>query len=137
MNGIERSCRKKSHDLCSSYQQMENHSSVNQMALLTSKDALLATMFKPYKLAQYTLSRFFTTSFAWRTFGHKRAARLQEVSVTALKPGDVINLDDTLIAHPYAKKLPFLCWLFDSLSKTYRWCMNLVVLQERASDLER
>lgn len=108
---------------------VSNCSSVNQMALLASKDALLAMMFKPYKLAQYTLSRFFTTSFAWRTFGHKRVARLQEDSDTALKPDDIINLDDTHIAHPYAKKLPFLCWLFDSSSKTYSWCMNLVVLQ--------
>ena len=55
--------------------------SVNQMALLAnSKDALLAIMFKTYKLAQYTLSRFFTTPFAWRTFGQKRVARLQEDS---------------------------------------------------------
>ena len=31
--------------------------------------------------------------------------------------------------HPYAKKLPFLSWLFDASSKTYGWCMNLVVIQ--------
>jgi hypothetical protein len=40
-----------------------------------------------------------------------------------------LNLDDTHSAHPYAKKLPFLSWLFDSSSKTYTWAMNLVVLQ--------
>jgi hypothetical protein len=46
-----------------------------------------------------------------------------------LTEGDVVNLDDTHIAHPYAKKLPFLSWLFDSSSKTYTWAINLVVLQ--------
>jgi hypothetical protein len=104
-------------------------SSVVQMSELAGKDSLLELMFKPYKLAQYTLSRFFTVPHAWRTFGKKRVARLQEELETALQEGDVINLDDTHSAHPYAKKLPFLCWLKDSSSKTYSWCMNLVVLQ--------
>ncbi|WP_042227609.1 hypothetical protein [Paenibacillus popilliae] len=104
-------------------------SSVNQVADLATKDALLQFMFKPYKLAQYTLSRFFITPFVWRTFGKKRVARLQQDSDTALQEGDVINLDDTHCAHPYAKKLPFLCWLKNSFTKTYSWCMNLVVLQ--------
>jgi len=108
---------------------VSNCSSVNQMADLAAKDALLTLMFKPFRLAQYTLSRFFTTSFAWESFGEKRVERLQEDADTALREGDVINLDDTHIAHPYAKKLPFLSWLFDSSSKTYQWCMNLVVLQ--------
>mgnify|MGYP001388090595 FL=1 len=102
---------------------------VNQMAGLASKDAMLELMFKPYKLAQYTLSRFLTTPFAWRTFGKKRVERLQQEANTALQEGDVINLDDTHSAHPYAKKLPFLCWLKDSSTKTCSWCMNLVVLQ--------
>lgn len=104
-------------------------SSVVQMSQLAGRDALLELMFKPYALAQYTLSRFFTTPFAWRTFGKKRVARLQADRETALQEGDVINLDDTHSAHPYAKKLPFLCWLRDSSTKTYSWCMNLVVLQ--------
>lgn len=104
-------------------------SSVNQIAKLAEKDVLLEYMFKPYKLAQYTLSRFFTTPFAWRSFGKKRVQRLQADSDTCLREGDVINLDDTHIAHPYAKKLPFLSKLFDASTKTYSWCMNLVVLQ--------
>ncbi|WP_211274485.1 hypothetical protein, partial [Paenibacillus oryzae] len=104
-------------------------SAVSQMAGLASKDAMLELMFKPYKLAQYTLSRFLTTPFAWRTFGNKRVERLQQDTNTALQEGDVINLDDTHSAHPYAKKLPFLCWLKDASTKTYSWCMNLVVLQ--------
>jgi hypothetical protein len=48
---------------------VSNCSSVNQIAELAEKDALLNIMFKPWKLAQYTLSRFFSASFAWRTFG--------------------------------------------------------------------
>lgn len=40
---------------------VSNCPSVNQMATLAAKDALLSIMFKPYKLAQYTLSRFFIT----------------------------------------------------------------------------
>jgi hypothetical protein len=102
---------------------------VNQMAGLASKDAMLELMFKSYKLAQYTLSRFLTTPFVWRTFGKKRVERLQQDADTAFQEGDVIDLDETHSAHPYAKKLPFLCWLKDSSTKTYSWCMNLVVLQ--------
>lgn len=86
-------------------------------------------MFRPYRLAQYTLSRFFTTPYAWRTFGKKRVERLRQDSDTMPHEGDIINLDDTHSAHPYAQKLPFLSWLFDSSSNTYSWCMNFVVLQ--------
>jgi hypothetical protein len=46
-----------------------------------------------------------------------------------LREGDSINLDDKHCAHPYAKILPLLSWLFDASTKTYGWCMNLVVLQ--------
>jgi hypothetical protein len=45
---------------------------------------------------------------------------------TAISEGDVIALDDTKIEHPYGKKLPFLCWLFDNSDKKHLWCMNLV-----------
>lgn len=38
-------------------------------------------------------------------------------------------MDDTHINHPLAKKMPFLCWLKDTSTKAYSWCMNLVVLQ--------
>ncbi|MHA6484979.1 transposase [Paenibacillus sp. strain BS8-2] len=117
--------------LCFMYKMglVSNCTSVNQMSHLAAKDALLSMMFKPYKLAQYTLSRFLTTPFAWVTFGLKRVERLQCDSDTMLREGDIINLDDTHVAHPYAKKLPFICWLFDSSSKVYSWCMNAVVIQ--------
>jgi hypothetical protein len=103
--------------------------SVSQMAHLADEDALLKLMFKPWKLAQYTLSRFLTTGYAWRTFGKKRVARLQQDADTCLKEGDIVNLDDTLVAHPYGKMLPFLCWLYDHGQKINVWGMNLVVLQ--------
>ncbi len=35
-------------------------------------------------------------------------------------------MDDTKIEHPYGKKMPFLCWLFDNAEKKHLWCMNLV-----------
>ncbi|WP_281882900.1 hypothetical protein [Paenibacillus sp. YYML68] len=86
---------------------VSNCSSVVQMARLAEQDALLKVMFQPWKLAQYTMSRFLSNSFAWTTFGKKRVARLQQDKVTRLQDGDVINLDDTHLAHPYAKQLPF------------------------------
>lgn len=102
---------------------------VSHMASLAAKDAVLREMFKPFTLAQYTLSRLFTTPFAWRTFGKKRVERLQQEDDTKLRDGDVLTLDDTHINHPFAKSMPFLCWLKDTSTKAYSWCMNLVVLQ--------
>lgn len=37
--------------------------------------------------------------------------------LTRLTDGGTIALDDTKIENPYGKKLPFLCWLFDSSDK--------------------
>lgn len=105
-------------------------SSVLQTASMVMKDALLGPMFMGHKITQYTLSRFFTNAtYDWSLFGRKRLFRLQQEEQTRLKDGDQINLDDTLVAHPYAKKLPFLSWLFDHSQKVYYWGMNLVVLQ--------
>lgn len=104
-------------------------SSVLQMIELAGKDALLKAMFAVRQITQCAMSRFLTTPFAWRTFGKKRVSRLQEDPDTQLRDGDVVNLDDTLAAHPYAKALPFLCWLRDHARKVNVWGMNLVVLQ--------
>ncbi|MEC0227452.1 hypothetical protein [Paenibacillus alba] len=108
---------------------ISNCSSVVQMADMAQKDSLLRHMFKSRKLAQYTMSRFFTTSFAWKTFGKKRIEHLQQDEQTQLQEGDVVNLDDTHCAHPYAKQLPFLSWIFDHSTETYAWAMNLVKIQ--------
>src|SRR5690606_13849862 len=67
--------------------------------------------------------------FAWTTFGRKRVERLQQDPSTRLTEGDVVNLDDTHSAHPYAKNLPFLSWLYDHSTKAYVWATNLVVIQ--------
>jgi hypothetical protein len=40
-----------------------------------------------------------------------------------------VNLDDTHSAHPFAKMLPFLSWLYDHSTEVYVWATNLVVLQ--------
>ena len=103
-------------------------SSVLDMSKLAGKDQLLKPMFGHWQIAQHTLSRFLTASYDWSLFGRKRMARLQLDEDTALKSGDVIDLDDTVIDHPYGKKLPFLCWLYDSSQKISVWGMNLVVL---------
>jgi hypothetical protein len=108
---------------------VSNCSSVVQMAKLADEDALLKGMFQPWKLAQYTLSRFFTKGFAWTTFGKKRVERLQQDPLTQLTAGDVVNLDDTHSAHPFAKRLPFLSWLYDHSTKAYVWATNVVALQ--------
>jgi hypothetical protein len=47
----------------------------------------------------------------------KRVERLQADSDTMLRDGASINLDDSHSAHPYAKMLPFLLWLYDASTK--------------------
>lgn len=42
-----------------------------------------------------------------------------------ISEGDLIAFDDTKIEHPYRKKMPFLCWLFDK-STVYESCINTV-----------
>ena len=103
--------------------------SVNKIADLAKKDALLNIMFRGMKITQITLSRFLTTSYDWSLFGHKRVERLQVDQDTRLQDGDVINLDDSQVVHPYGKMLSFLCWLFDHSLKINVWGMNIVVIQ--------
>jgi len=45
-----------------------------------------------------------------------------------LEGWDVIDLDDSVVDHPYGKKLPFLYWLYDSSQKISVWGLNLIVL---------
>lgn len=108
---------------------VSNCSSVLKMSKLVDKDAVLKIMFRNLKLGQYTLSRFLTETYDWNLFGIKRVARFQEEPDTKLQEGDSVNLDDTMVNHPYGKKLPFLCWLFDHSKKIDIWTMNLVALQ--------
>ena len=91
--------------------------SVTQMATHACEDKILKLMFSNANVAQYSMSRFFTKAYNWLTFSKKRVERLQQDNETALKEGDVITLDDTKVVHPFGKKIPFLCWLFDSSQK--------------------
>jgi hypothetical protein len=103
-------------------------SSVLHMSKLAQKDELLKPLFHYWNIAQHTLSRFLTTRFEWAAFGQKRVTRLQQDADTAMQDGDVIDLDDSVVDHPYGKMLPFLCWLYDSSQKISVWGLNLVVL---------
>ena len=103
-----------------------NLNSVLRIAQHATQDKLLQPMFRNLNIAQYTFSHFFTTDYNWRLFGFKRVQRLQQEAETAFTKGDVIVLDDTKVAHPHGKKIPFLCWLFDSSDKINIWCMNIV-----------
>ena len=90
------------------------------------------------RIAQSTLSRFLTKGYAWAEFNRRRVLRLQQDPDTALQEGDaclrvdthrqVVALDDSLIPHPYAKKIPFLFWLFDHCRKVHLWASNLVTI---------
>ncbi|NOV02352.1 hypothetical protein [Paenibacillus planticolens] len=64
---------------------VSNCSSVVQMASFADNDAILKAMFQPWRMAQYTLSWYFSSSNAWTTFGKKRVARLQQDEVTFLQ----------------------------------------------------
>jgi hypothetical protein len=50
----------------------------------------------------------------WFKFSFGRVKRLQSNPDSRLADGDIIALDDSKIEHPFGKKIPFLCWLFDS-----------------------
>ena len=100
--------------------------SVNKNAQFSTDSPLLKLLLNGKNVSQSAFSRFLSKPFQWLTFAVGRITRLQEHVESQLSEGDVIALDDTKIAHPFGKKLPFLCWLFDSSTKNNVWCMNLV-----------
>ena len=102
--------------------------SVNALAAFFNGDGLLQRMAGFQSVTQSTLSRFLTGFSEWSSFNAKRTTRLQEDPETALQEGVVIALDDSHVPHLYAKRIPFLYWLYDSSCKVYTWAMNLVVL---------
>ncbi|GMA62840.1 transposase [Alicyclobacillus fastidiosus] len=102
--------------------------SVNALSSFYNQDGLLQQTLGAKKISQSALSRFLTGFSGWDVFNNKRTERLQDDTDTALTNGDVLALDDTHAPHPYAKKIPFLYWLYDSSSKTYTWAMNIVAL---------
>lgn len=99
-----------------------------QMIQFYEKESLLQRMFGGQNITQSVFSRFMVSAFAWHTFNIKRMAMLQEQEDTMLKDDDVIALDDTLVEHNHARKMPFIYRLWDHCSKAYVNAMNVVVL---------
>jgi hypothetical protein len=107
-----------------------------QMVEFYAKDSLLQKIFEGKAVTQSVFSRFLTDEFNWNTFNLKRVSKFQEDVETRLVDGDIIALDDTLIAHNYTKKMPFIYRLWDHCSESYIDAMNLVVLHaKKASGL--
>ena len=104
-----------------------NHaSSANQNAKFSTETPFLQQLLSGGIISQSAFSRFLSKPFQWLRFSLGRLARLQENNDSRLTDGDIIALDDTKVEHPYGKKIPFLCWLFDSSDKRHVWCINLV-----------
>lgn len=103
-----------------------NMNSVNRNATYTGESPVLQQILSGKVITQSAFSRFLSKPFNWLKFSLGRLSRLQDRAETRLTDGDIIALDDTKIEHPHGKKLPFLCWLFDSSDKQHVWCMNLV-----------
>lgn len=105
---------------------VHNVQSVNKNAEFTADTPILQQVLAGKKVSQSAFSRFLGKPFDWLKFSQGRLSRLQEHPECRLNNGDVIAPDDTKIEHPYGKKIPFLCWLFDSSDKRNVWCMNLI-----------
>lgn len=103
-----------------------NSSSVNKIAEHCSDAPVLKELLGGSVPSQSALSRFFSKQFNWLECSMKRIKIFCATPETTISEGDVVALDDTKIEHPYGKKLPFLCWLFDNSEKKHLWCMNLV-----------
>ncbi|WP_245280929.1 transposase [Desulfitobacterium hafniense] len=113
-----------------------NSSSVNKIASHCSGVPVLKEVLGGIVPSQSALSRFFSKQFNWLGCSVNRIKLFCSAPETIISEGDVVALDDTKIEHPYGKKLPFLCWLFDNSEKRHIWCMNLVsTLLVRANGL--
>jgi len=105
---------------------VNNSSSANQNAKFSGNAPLLQQLLSGKLISQSAFSRFLGKPFQWLKFSFGRLSRLQEHLESRLTDGDIVALDDTKAEHPHGKKIPFLCWLFDSSEKRHVWCMNLV-----------
>ena len=74
------------------------------------------------------------SAFRWDLFNVKRVRQFQLDEETKLVDGDVIALDDTLVVHEHAAKMPFLYRLFDHCTNTYVKAMNRVVIHARKAN---
>jgi hypothetical protein len=101
---------------------------------LYSKDRLLQRMFQSKTVSQSAFSQFMVSSFRWDLFNNNRVSRFQQDPATRLENGDIVALDDTLVLHGHAKRIPFVYRLFDHCNVH---AMNLVVLHAvKASGLQ-
>lgn len=105
---------------------VDNASSANKNAKFSTEAPFLQQLLSGQKITQCAFSRFLSKPFQWLQFSLGRLSRLQERQESRLADGDVIALDDTKVEHPHGKKIPFLCWLFDSSDKRHVLCINLV-----------
>lgn len=104
-------------------------SSVNKIAEHCTKSPIIRGILGGNSLSQSSLSRFFSKDFDWQQSNLNRIKAFYSVSLKiAISDGNVIALDDTIIEHPYGKKIPFLCWLFNNYEKsTYGvWIWSLL-----------
>ena len=105
---------------------IDNAGSTNQNANFSKQTPMLKQLLSGNVVTQCAFGLFLSKPFQWLQFSLGRLARFQARTESRLQDGDIIALDDTKIEHPYGKKLPFLCWLFDSSDKRHIWCMNLI-----------
>lgn len=103
---------------------INNTGSANKNAIF-SADAPFLRQLLGQKISQSAFSRFLAKQFEWLHFSLGRLARFQQKEESRLTEGDVIALDDTKIEQRHGKKIPFLCWLFDSSDKRHLWCMKI------------
>lgn len=103
-----------------------NSQSVNGIAKNDKNSPVLEQILSDKPPSQSAFSRFFKHDLAWLDRSIERLKAFCSTPETVFAEGDVIALDDTKIEHPYGKKMPFLCWLFDNAEKKHLWCMNLV-----------
>ena len=103
-----------------------NSSSVNKIAGHCSDAPIIKEILGGTIPSQSALSRFFSKKIDWLKCSINRIELFCSTVETTISEGDIVALDDTKIEHPYGKKLPFLCWLFDNSEKKHLWCMNLV-----------
>jgi hypothetical protein len=109
-------------------------SSCSKTVEFYSKERLLQAMFSQKRVTQSVLSRFMVSAFRWDLFHLKRVRQFQLDEETKLVDRDVIALDDTLVVHEHAAKMPFLYRLFDHCTNTYVKAMNLVVIHARKAN---
>jgi len=105
---------------------IKNVGSANKNAQMSKDSPFLQQLLSGKLVSQSAISRFLSKPFDWLKFSNGRLQRLQDREESRLDDGDVIALDDSKVVHPYGKKIPFLCWLFDNSEKRYEWCMNFV-----------